>query len=219
MFLHTDKSYNYMPFYINDEAAIERIKRFHFDSKLKGRGESGFIYYSKTHNVVLKVSPIDISNFYDVCNVHNFRNDICETVVTKRMFNREMKIARQAASIGVGPKFYDTFYTLADSDAHKQVFGQETITIAMTIMERFDMTLQMYAKKYIIDKKIQNKLERIFQKLHDHDIVPNDTHSNNVMINTRTKKIAIVDYGYFRVGFAQKSTYDKALQTLLNELE
>jgi hypothetical protein len=39
------------------------------------------------------------------------------------------------------------------------------------------------------------------------------------MINLRTKKIAIVDYGYFGLGFADKRVYDKALQTLIEELK
>jgi hypothetical protein len=123
MLLHTDKAYNYMPLLINDECTLDRIKRFHFDPKLKERGESGLVYVSKTHNVVLKVSPIDVPNFFDLCDVKHYKNDICSTIVTKRSFNREMRIARKAASIHVGPKFYDTFYTTAESEAHEQVFG------------------------------------------------------------------------------------------------
>lgn len=219
MLLHTDKSYNYMPIELTDENALERIKRFHFSGKFKERGESGFVYYSSTHNVVLKVSPIDISNFYDLCNVNNFKYDICETTVTKRMFNREMKIARQAATLGIGPKFYDTFYTMAESEAHEKVFGQRQIMVGLTIMERFDITLQTYAKKYTIDEKILKKIERIFKILQDHDIVPKDTHSNNLMINLRTKKIAIVDYGYFKLGYAPNNVYQKALQTLIEQLQ
>lgn len=163
----------------NEGELMKTLKNPDDYKKLKyiSSGEYGSIYLLD-QNTCIKF--VDITNTLNNLKYVNFM--------------KEIEISKVAGNIGIGPKIYDAYVTVNDEDS--RCYG----IIYMEYLH--GVTLSKYMENLSKDNydQVRTLLDQKIMKLHSHQILHSDLHSDNVFVilghNNQLIDIKIIDYGF-----------------------
>ena len=105
-------------------------------------------------------------------------------------FVNEVEIARKAGELGVGPRVLDSQLccNAAGTVCYGILYMEKARGVRVSVWLQSDPPV---AKRAAVAKEI----DRLIDMLHDNGIAHNDTHLANVMVDPRTLKVVLLDYG------------------------
>lgn len=149
-----------------------------------GKGKYGYVYKINP-NVAVKVT--DLIGVYEATHKPFCKNHVKECI------HEEYTLSKKAGELGVGPKIFNAFVCKVSKKEHYHIMYMELIK---------GVTLEDWLKKKNITQKDKNlvldKLKAALTKLHQHNIIHEDLHDNNVMVTGNSSKnydVKLVDFG------------------------
>jgi serine/threonine protein kinase len=172
-----------------------------------GTGSKGNVYdIGKDHKYVVKILPFKVNiETYDCrSKVPKTWRD-CEQN-TEEEFQKEVEISTIMGELGIGPKVYSSFIcTNVFSPWLDGFLKGNTISAGFIVMQKLDMTLKEYKKKFKKDytlnrlKIAQMLSKKIIKMYWEENYFNRDIHGGNVMLKFDKRgnisDVFVVDFG------------------------
>ncbi len=179
--------------YVKDVIWIPNVsamqKHLHHLSYLKPLSN----YYGNENTNYFQINP---SMMIKVVNISD--QEIIRRNVEISVFYREVKIAKEAAELGVGPKIFDVQIFVDSTDCK---------SYGILYMEYIDgINIKDYLEEKHSTTEIKKELEKSFMKLYQHNITLNSPHRRDIPCNilltsksrskSKSYKVIIIDYTF-----------------------
>lgn len=173
---------NFGNVYVTPLAMCEKLKKAGFVPEAKK------LYAVKISNLERAMTTGRLDGIQEMCRG---RLDKCTAI---RSWNREVRIAKEAGEMGVGPKVYASFICSSDKMPH----------VGVLISDALHKKASELSPKSL--SKVKKEVPKLLKELHEAGILHGDAHMGNVMVDKKGKTY-ITDYG-FAIKTDEMTQYD-----------